>query len=1254
MEIFDLSKRSATDILTHNSMAPILRRAAKLRAQKLPFTPSDIPPLNPEFSSANPEFPTLLDLNRPLLLSIFLVVRSQFLIAVGLHIVIMLICTYEPVLLKSFVAFLETGEDDPKPGFSIAWIMIVITIAKGLLYDAVGTLIYSASLKVSSILCAAIIGKTARLPADELERQGQGKIVHILERRNELARSIKTLNDIWVDPARFVISLVLLLREVGSTFAVALCLSAVSFYLNWIINKKYKEINQKKRNYARQVAKTLGESLRGIKAIKLNGWEHPAGKRTEDLFVKRKALDIYGRILLQLNSAQRELISNAIIIFAIVGIILSGEPLTVSKVYAVVALYDSVRFPLFSFGDRCLDFSSMRVQAQEVEQFLRLPERSVPAGSAKLKLGEIVFDSASICCFEKGQQASTSTVAKAERKASLRTVLHGINVQVAPGSLVGIAGPVGTGKSLLLRGVLHEVFIGGGTISASGRAVYLPHDSWIFNSTLRENIIAEHQFDKTKYDRAVELCQLRQDIDLMPGRDETEIGSRGINLSGGQRQRIALARALYGDGDIFLLDDSLCQLDPCVATQIFHDVIVKHLAGKTRLFVTSNVAWLPEVSRIILINSGTVAGDGTYTSLCKNPVFISLQDQHRRKSSSAAATINPESPSREVDTEHSDDSSGSPEKQKLIQEKPAPTEIDWRVIRRILFSYGNVWLIPLFFVSLLLHTFFLTLHDKWLFVWAADGWHSSSTFYGCAYLTIIFLGSAFDIAAHSIRKNYEAGILTAIHTKMLQKVLNAPLAWHDVTLSGRIIAKLTSSFDGMFMVIFNASIFFEHTFDLAFSLYYLASVLPESLLVVIPAAVLFRYASQAQRPLLDLLRQRDDRARDKLTTIYQELIDGVFVLRSAGERALAWVSAKVFAEHDRGLASWSLLEGAFYWANDRRRLMSNTMYAYVVIFCLARRDWVGPAMAALALKKCWNITRTLNSIFDLIGSFDANLLSCTQLLAFMDDIPAEKVAPSAEKYQDWPRTNAVDISHLSLRHREELPLVVKGASISIKPGEKLGIVGRTGSGKSTFLLGLIRVIEPFHRPDTKTMQEGISVGGTSIEEIALSRLRARVVMIPQEPWLFAGTVRENVDLAGGTSDEDIVGVIGRIGLRTVLERKLDSKSSPKRSVLDILISENGTNLSQGERQLLCLARGLVRRPAVLVMDEATANLDEASDQSLQDYLKREMKGTTIIMVAHRQSSLEMCDRIVTLHNGESFSETSLSLSLQIANNNSSS
>ena len=1205
MRVFKLPKVRIQDYVFQTYLNPLLNLANRKRKANKDLTVQDLLPVNPEYSikayqGHNPE-----QYKTSIVWQLIKAIGLPFYVLMAIHILTLLMTYVMPTINKKLIKNLEENNPD-KLKFNLLLVFALFVIL--LIQHAINRIQSEAAARVrtktNSILFSVVINKTLKLSSTEIDKLGQGKILSFLGSRRRITMYISRLGSLWSEPFRALLSLSLVVAEVGWIFLPSLAFVLLSFGVSWLLTRNVKRTVRRREEHRKSLSKRATEIIKGIKAIKTNALETHAGDICSNEFEAAQKHERKERLLTEVDDGQKEVFTNVLILAAFLAILWKDPAsFTLSKVFTIMTLYGSLRMPLFSIQRRWLEYVNAQTYFKEFEDFLGLAEKKVPIASKEDPTGIIRFEGAQIACIDKGSSAP-------------RTLFEEINLVINPGDFLAIVGPIGVGKSLFLRAILNESMIQKGQVVAKGNIMYLPHDAWIINETLQTNIIMDQPFDKEKYEKILDLCQLTEDITLLPKGDQTLIGSRGINLSGGQRQRVVLARSLYLNGDIFLFDDSICQLDPAVASNILHKVFKEYLKGKTRVFVTSNISWLSEVSRVIILEDGKIAADGPYEQLHKtSSSFINFE----------ASASPKQAESRRGKVVVRSKRSGEESEKIVADEVKVEQKFDWKVVKE-LFSYSQLWHISLFIFFMFLNIWLSSLQEQWPFLWCADAFKKSNEFYAISFLLIMAGKIISNIIYNQIRKLFEGSLLGKVYQKLLNRVLNAPLSWHDVTESGVIITKLTQDFHGIFAALYTLINLIREFGELALSLYISIQYMPEFAIPMISLGILTYHLTGLSVSLLNGLDRLYDNSRDRLITRYQEFFDGIFVIHSRGQSTVDWMKDYIFTESHKGMLIRALYMVTTLWHNTRRRLYSRLVMFYIFSISFFKQDVLSPVATVIVINGLIKNIDLLEGIFSTIERVYKKLEVCKRIFTFMEEIPQER-DPAAPGPKGWPKNNNVSIKNLSLRYGESLPYIIKNLSLEIEATEKVGIAGRTGCGKSTLLLGLVRLLEACLSPNPS-----IEIGGEDIEKIGLRKLRERVIMIPQEPWLFSGTIRHNMDPEGKLKDEEILELFDKVGIKSVLENKLEKTED---SVLNIELSENGGNLSQGEKQLLCIVRALIRKPSVLIMDEATANLDEVSDQALQKYIKEEMKSTTVLVVAHRKNSLAMCSRIIDLSGDKS-------------------
>ena len=1200
MNVFELPNKGIKSYVLLNYMNPILSKVKRKLKAKEDFIIDDLPKIDPKESVRTYQHVNSSDYKGPITWQLIKLVGLYYYIVTPMSIFTTFISFVTPFLNTKLIKGLEESDPDSSNyKFLLAFALFAYSIFEHYIGRLSSDLYSMSTRKLDHFLYSLIINKTLKLPPTEIEKLGQGKLLYLFNTRAMITFYILNVNNNLLSILSTIVSLILVIYEVGFIFIASLGFSLLSLGIGKLIRKRLDELSKRSVNYFSSRNNLMLEIIKGIKAIKTNSLEEHALARCNKEAQRRQVNSTESSILQGLYGGQKLLFHHLFILSGLLFVLWNDKnEFTLSKIYAVTYLYNSMSFPLQSILSMWQGNEYTKATFNEFEEFLNLPEREVPVMAEEEPNGTIKFEGAQVACIEK-------------EGSEPRIFFEDTNLRIDAGEFVGIVGPIGSGKSLFLKGIINECMIPKGRIYAKGRIMYLPHEAWIINQTLRNNIVLDQEFDQDKYDEIIDLCQLREDIMLLPKGDETLIGSRGVNLSGGQRQRVALARALYCNGDIFLFDDSLCQLDPVVAANIFHDAFKGYLKNKTKVFVTSNISWVSEISRVIILDNGKITADGTYEQLHKtNSFFMNFKGTSILREEKEDKKI--EKPQQSVEKKNT----------KEEEEGKVDRRMDWKLLKE-LFSYSSIWYLPLLIICTFLITWLRNLNARWPYLWSADTMKKSTTFYAIGYIVVVLINHVFNILYENISVKFENDLESKVRETMFKRILNAPLHWHDVIESGVIIKKATEDTFSAFLIVSLMESIFNQISAFLFMFLFAVSYIPELGLVTIASGILTVYFARTRHTISLFSRQLTEKYQGRFTTQFQEFLDGLIVIRSRGTSTINWMKSCMFEKSDNELRLDTFQSDSYNWENIRSQAFGNLVKFYVYIMLILKQDLISPAIAVILINESESCISSLTGIISTIRNFYEILETCRRLFTFMQEIPQEKNidAPAPDQ---WPKSNNISVKKLSLRYRENLPYIIKDLNLEIIANEKVGIAGRTGSGKSTLLLGLVRLLEP-----SESNKPSIEIGGEDIVKIGLRSLRKKVVMIPQEPWLLSGKVRHNMDPEDKWKDEEILDLFNRIGLKSALEKKLEK---PEDSVLDIKLLENGGNLSQGEKQLLCIARALIKKPNVLLMDEATANLDEVSDQALLRYMQEEMKNTTVVIVAHRRSSLSLCNRIIDLSN----------------------
>ncbi|XP_077978183.1 ATP-binding cassette sub-family C member 9-like [Glandiceps talaboti] len=821
--------------------------------------------------------------------------------------------------------------------------------------------------------------------------------------------------------------------------------------------------------------------------------------------------------------------------------------------------------------------------------------------------------------------------------------LSDINVDILAGELTMVVGIVGSGKSSLLSAILGEMTIISGSIYFNrnrSSICYVPQKPWLQNATLKENVIFGKDFELTRYQTVIEACALQPDIDILPAGDMTEIGEKGINLSGGQKQRVSVARALYSKADIVLLDDPLSALDVHVGSHLLEQGIADFLKKENRtvVLVTHQIQYLDYANKVVVMDNGRICSQGDLQEIQKQDPS-GYSDLKKKIELSAS----------EIDSESDEDKTLEMQRQSLIKQvkniekeekkmKNAETgtlikreerergSVSWRVY----LAYGKAMKLPLVFLMLVMFLVQGTIHiftNFWLSQWSEAGMDTENKtqeelddeldYNLRGYAAWSFSYVLIAIIATTCQIIFFIFAAKRLHISLLRNIVHAPMRFFDTTPIGRVLNRLsndTQIIDQRLWMTINTLM--NCTLQSLTALVVNAIVTPIFLAVVAPALAAFFLVMKYFIATSRELKRLDSISASPVFAHFSETLGGLSTIRAYRDENRF---KKIILERLNGNHLTQLyVHTSNKWLQCRLHFIGAVIVLISGLSSLLSLVLSGiePSLVGLSLTYAFSMYGYMATLVMQLGEMEIQM-NAVERVEYYTQVEGEEYRGTYTPPSDWPNEGDIKIENISVRYAEDLDPVLQDINIHFQGGQRIGICGRTGSGKSSLTLAMFRMID--------TYKGYIHIDNVNIAHVPLLKLRSRLSIIPQDPVLFRGTIRYNMDPEGVRSDDELWEALEIAQLKTTV---LDLNGQ-----LDAQVSEEGDNFSVGQRQLFCLARAFLRNTRILIMDEATASIDMKTDSILKTVIQTAFPGTTVITVAHRITTIMDSDMVLVLSDG---------------------
>ncbi|SPQ98048.1 unnamed protein product (mitochondrion) [Plasmodiophora brassicae] len=1103
-------------------------------------------------------------------------------------------------------------------------------------------------------LTTEIYEKSLRLSSSARQQFSSGQAVNMVSTDTTRIEMLSGyLHYTWSGLFQIVLILALLLTTLGWPSLVGVGLLLVALPVQAGVMRYLSKLRKETSGITDRRVKLMQEILNGIRVIKFYSWEpsflaHLFGLRSAEMHrIKRIAYFRAGFMM----------ISGAIPLFAsIVSFVvynLVGNPLTADVIFPCVAYFNLLRFPLMMLPMILGQIVDASVAVKRIQAYLLAQELSYRPAINPSSPDAISITSANFL-WETAPAAPSppangkAAVADKDRGPSSGFRIRDINLHVPVGKLVCVVGPVGSGKTSLLSAMVAEMSHESGSIEFNGSVGYCPQQAWIQNTSLRDNVLFGQAYDAATYLRTIEDCCLIPDIEALPDGDRTEIGEKGITLSGGQKQRVNLARAVYFDPDIILLDDPLSAVDAMVGKALFDQCLMQRLAGKTRVLVTHQLHFVPRADYIVVMDAGRIAEQGTYADLMNaNGEFTRLMHEYggvsSRRASDASSSAPPaDGPAAAPPAKpQADVGRGDPTRLKTQQapgaklmtsEERAMGAVDSRYYLVYLKQCGGVVYIVALFLTLAASQVANVGVNTWLAVWIADPNANKNAMdiyvllgAASAVLTLVFGAvNAYGSTRGAIR----------IHMGAIQRVMRAPVSFFETTPMGRILNRFSKDQDGVDSLLPQSLSSFLQTAASCIATFILICVVtPPFIAILLPLLVVYYYVQRFYRSTSRELKRLDALMRSPLYAQFSETLNGLATIRAYREE-VAFVGrhrALLDADNRPQFCQIAIQR----WLSLRLETIGNLMVLAASLSCVLMS--VSSSLTGLTISYALTVTSVMNWCVRQAADTEIQMNSVERLDYYANGLPIEEPADAADvavvramrppksavvdvvdPRASWPETGTIVFDKFTLRYRPELPPVLNDISLSIRSCEKIGVVGRTGAGKSSLMIALFRIVE--------AASGRILIDDVETRTVGLRRLRQSLAIIPQDPILFSGTVRHNLDPFDEFDDDKVWAALRG----AFMAEYIDAQGGK----LNALVAEQGENFSVGQKQLLCLARALLReRARIVILDEATASIDLSTDALLQRALRVAFRDRTLLTIAHRLNTVIDYNRVLVLDKG---------------------
>ncbi|XP_072240755.1 ATP-binding cassette sub-family C member 4-like [Leuresthes tenuis] len=1142
----------------------------------------------------------------------------------------------QPVFLGKMIRYFEiVGEADERAlheSLGYAAGLSICTIGLAVLHHLYFYHVQRAGMKIRVAMCHMIYKKALCLSSSAMGKTTTGQIVNLLSNDvNKFDDVTIFLHFLWVGPLQAAVVVGLLWMEIGPSCLAGMVVLMFLMPTQTMFGRLFSKFRSKTAALSDNRIRTMNEVVSGIRIIKMYAWEKPFAALVSEVRRKEISKIMKSSYLRGLNMASFFCASKIIVFITFTLYVLLGNTISASRVFVTVSLYTAVRLTVTLFFPSAVEkLYETRVSIKRIQEFLMLDEISkisaAPPQEEKKNTAVEVNDLT--CYWDKSLDAPS---------------LQSISFTLNSNQLLAVIGPVGAGKSSLLSSILGELPSEKGVLKVKGQLTYAAQQPWVFPGTIRSNILFGKELDPRKYERVIRACALRRDLELLPDGDQTLIGDRGATLSGGQKARVNLARAVYQDADIYLLDDPLSAVDAEVGRHLFEQCICGLLRNKPRILVTHQLQYLQTADQILVLKEGHTVAKGTYTELQRSGLdFTSMlkkdeeeeQQQPPQDIPARNRTLSENSTRSQTSSVHSVKDGDLPAEkvQTVPEESRAEGTIGVSLYVKYLKAGASVlFLLFVILVNILAQVSYIMV-DWWLAYWADEQEKLTRiinnrttetnvtaeldlSFYLGVYGGLTGATVLFGFTRNLLLFNVLVRCAQSLHNTMFNAILRTPVRFFDINPIGRVLNRFSKDIGQLdanmpWTFVDFIQVFLQILGVIAVA----ASVIPWILIPVVPLLIVFlflrRYFLRTSRDV----KRLESTTRSPVFSHLSSSLQGLWTIRAFG--AEERFQEAFDAHQDLHSGAWFLFLTTSRWFAFRLDGICSIFVTITTFGCLLLRNQLDAGDVGLAL----SYAVTLMGMFQWGVRQSAeveNLMTSVERVVEYTELESEAPWETQKRPPpDWPSKGLVTFDQVNFSYSSDGPMVLQNMKAMFRPKEKVGIVGRTGAGKSSLVSALFRLAEP---------QGKIYIDGVVTSEIGLHDLRQKMSIIPQDPVLFTGTMRKNMDPFNQHTDEELWNALQEVQLKSVVE-ELPGK-------LETVLAESGSNFSVGQRQLVCLARAILRKNRILIIDEATANVDPRTDELIQKTIRDKFRDCTVLTIAHRLNTIIDSDRILVLDAG---------------------